>query len=75
MAKHAEDNVNGLTIGGKTIFFRKGIKTRNSKKRKLMIFKRGIGRIEDRKRDAHTLLSYGKSVAVKKNLFMMTLEI
>jgi len=66
MAKHAEDNVNGLTMEAKLYFLGKELKHGITKKRKLMIFKRGIGRIEDRKRDAHTLLSYGKSVAVKE---------
>ena len=44
----------------------KCLKHGGSKKRKLMIFKNGIGRIEDRKRDAHTILSKGTSIALKE---------
>ncbi|MGI6539148.1 MAG: hypothetical protein ACOX22_12815 [Caldicoprobacterales bacterium] len=31
-----------------------------------MIFKTGIGRIEDRKRDAHTIISSGRTVSTKE---------
>ena len=33
----------------------------------LMVFKNGIGRIEDRRRDAHTILSRGQSISLKEN--------
>ncbi|MRX73002.1 glycosyltransferase [Bacillus lacus] len=67
MAQHAdEDDVNGITMEAWLYFLGKRLKYGASKKRKLMIFKRGIGRIEDRKRDAHSVLSYGRSVALKE---------
>jgi glycosyltransferase involved in cell wall biosynthesis len=66
MEKHADDDINGITMEAWLYFLGKRLKYGASKKRKLMIFKRGIGRIEDRKRDAHTVLSRGKSVAVKE---------
>lgn len=66
MKKHENDDVNGITMEAWLYFLGKRLKYGASKKRKLMIFKRGIGRIEDRKRDAHTVISRGKSVATKE---------
>ncbi|WP_027954856.1 glycosyltransferase family 2 protein [Halobacillus kuroshimensis] len=66
MVKHAEDNVNGITMEAWLYFLGKRLKYGASKKRKLMIFKRGIGRIEDRKRDAHTVLDKGESISVNE---------
>ncbi|SNS62455.1 Glycosyltransferase involved in cell wall bisynthesis [Bacillus sp. OK838] len=66
MTKHANDDVNGITMEAWLYFLGKRLKHGASKKRKLMIFKRGIGRIEDRKRDAHTVLSKGRSIALKE---------
>lgn len=66
MEKHAEDDVNGITMEAWLYFLGKRLNYGVSKKRKLMIFKRGIGRIEDRKRDAHTILSKGSSASLKE---------
>lgn len=63
-ALHESDDVNGFTLEA-TYFFLGRALTHGSKKRKLMVFKSGIGRIEDRRRDAHTILSEGRSVALK----------
>ena len=64
--EHQGDDVNGITISADLYFMGKflkhGAKTR---KRKMMLFKTGIGRIEDRKRDAHSIISEGTSVAAK----------
>ncbi|NMB43624.1 MAG: glycosyltransferase family 2 protein [Clostridiales bacterium] len=66
MKRHDEDDVNGLTMEAWLYFLGKRLKYGLSKKRKLMIFKYGLGRIEDRKRDAHTILISGKSVFLKE---------
>ncbi|PFG04474.1 glycosyltransferase family 2 protein [Bacillus sp. es.034] len=66
MSKHGEDDINGITMEAWLYFLGKRLKYGASKKRKLMIFKRGIGRIEDRKRDAHSVLEYGQSVSLKE---------
>ena len=66
MAAHDADDVNGMTLEA-TYFFMGRALTHGSKKRKLMVFKNGIGRIEDRRRDAHTILSRGESVSLKHN--------
>lgn len=62
---HPKQNINGYTFEADLIFLGKKIKYGVRKKRKLMLFKNGIGRIEDKRRDAHTLLSEGKSIGLK----------
>lgn len=66
MAEHRRDTVNGLTMEAELFFLGRQLRHGLVKKRKLMIFKKGLGRIEDKKRDAHTVLSHGSSVAVKQ---------
>ena len=61
-ALHADDDVNGITMEAWLYFMGKKIKHGCHNKRKLMLFKTGIGRIEDRKMDEHTVLSRGTSV-------------
>lgn len=62
---HANDDVNGITMEAWLYFMGKKIKHGCHNKRKLMLFKTGIGRIEDRKMDEHTVLSHGTSVYAK----------
>lgn len=66
MKNNLETNVNGITMEAWLYFLGKRLKYGASKKRKLMIFKNGLGMIEDRKRDAHTVLSYGDSIVLKE---------
>lgn len=66
MAQHADDDVNGIVIESDFYFLGRLIKHGGSKKRKIMVFKTGIGRIEDRKRDAHTVLSAGRTAAISE---------
>ena len=68
-AEHADDDVNGVVMEAWLYFMGRRIKHGCRNKRKLMMFKTGKGRIEDRKRDAHTVLSEGTSV-VAKNKFI-----
>lgn len=60
--EHADDDVNGITMEAWLYFMGKKIKHGCHNKRKLMLFKTGIGRIEDRKMDEHTVLCCGKSI-------------
>lgn len=62
MKEHDVDDVNGVTMEAWLYFMGKKIKYGCHNKRKLMLFKTGIGRIEDRKMDEHTVLSCGTSV-------------
>ena len=62
---HENDDVNGIVMESWLYFLGKKIRFGCHNKRKLMMFKTGIGRIEDRKMDEHTVLSQGKSVNAK----------
>lgn len=66
MEHHANDDVNGVTMEAWLYFMGRKIKHGCHNKRKLMLFKTGIGRIEDRKMDEHTVLLEGTSVYVKE---------
>lgn len=63
--EHADDEVNGFVMEAWLYFLGRKIKRGCHNKRKLMMFKTGIGRIEDRKMDEHTILSHGNSIATK----------
>ena len=60
-----DDNVNGFTMEAWLYFLGKQLKHGTAQKRKLMMFKTGIGRIEDIKMDEHTVLSHGTSISCK----------
>lgn len=66
MKEHDSDSVNGVTMEAWLYFMGKKIKHGCHNKRKLMLFKTGIGRIEDRRMDEHTVLSSGTSVYTKE---------
>lgn len=61
----AEGRVSGVTMESTYYFLGRAIEHGISKKRKLMLFRTGVGRIEDRKRDAHTILASGESALIK----------
>ena len=65
MREHDNDDVNGVTMEAWLYFMGRKIKHGCHNKRKLMLFKTGKGRIEDRKMDEHTVLSEGPSVYAK----------
>ncbi len=62
---HDEDDINGVIMEAWLFFMGKKIKHGAHTKRKLMLFKTGMARIEDRKMDEHTILSSGKSIQAK----------
>lgn len=66
MREHADDDVNGATMEAWLYFMGRRIKHGCHNKRKLMLFKTGIGRIEDRKMDEHTVLLSGRSVTCRE---------
>lgn len=65
MRRHDSDDVNGFVMYANYYFLGKKLEHGGKKKTKLMVFKTGIGRIEDRRRDAHTILSEGRSIELK----------
>lgn len=59
-------DLNGVTMEAVFYFLGRPILHGVKCKRKMMLFKRGLGRIEDRKRDAHSIISSGRSVSTKE---------
>lgn len=63
--KHDSDDVNGITMEAWLYFLGRKIKHGCHNKRKLMLFKTGFARSENRKIDEHTVLTSGTSVYAK----------
>lgn len=66
MTAHENDSVNGFVLEAWLVFMGKRLVHGGSRKKKLMVFKTGIGRVEDRKMDEHTILSEGTSLEIKE---------
>lgn len=66
MMEHDNDDVNGFVLEAWLYFMDKCLKHGGSRKKKLMVFKTSIGRIEDRKMDEHTVLSEGIALEIKE---------
>lgn len=66
MSQHENDDVNGFVLEARLFFMDKELKHGGSRKKKLMVFKNGIGRIENRKMDEHTVLSEGHALDIKE---------
>ena len=65
MVRHDRDDINGVSMEAWLYFMGKKIRFGCHNKRKVMLFKTGIGRIEDRRMDEHTVLSRGTCVYAK----------
>lgn len=66
MILHENDDVNGFVLEAWLYFMGKRLSHGGSRKKKLMVFKNGYGRIEDRKMDEHTILTSGTSLEIKE---------
>lgn len=66
MTLHVDDDVNGFVMEARLFFMDKELIHGSSRKKKLMVFKNGLGRIENRKMDEHTILSEGHSKEIKE---------
>lgn len=66
MQKHSDDDVNGIAAEAWLYFMGRRIKHGCRNKRKILLFKTGKGRIEDRRVDEHTVLTEGVSVETKE---------
>ena len=66
MAAHATDEVNGIVMEAWLYFMGRRLTHARGMKRKLMVFKTGLARIEDRNMDEHTLLVRGTSVDARE---------
>lgn len=58
-------NVNGITIEADYYFLGKCMSHGLTNKRKMMMFKKSCGRIEDKRRDAHSIITEGINVDAK----------
>lgn len=66
--KHKDDEINGMQIKLKQAFLGRWLKYGGTYPFiKLMLFKNGIGRIENRMMDEHTILSCGKSIELRND--------
>ena len=63
--KNKDKPMNGITIEADFFFLDRCMKHGPRNKRKMMLFKRSCGRIEDRRRDAHSVISEGYSESTK----------
>lgn len=66
LTEHSCDDVNGITMEAWLFFMGRMLKHGGPQKRKLMIFKTGIGKIEDREMDEHTFITEGKSISAQE---------
>lgn len=66
MSAHENDDVNGFVLEARLFFMDKELKHGGTRKKKLMVFKNGLGRIENRKMDEHTVLSEGRALDIKE---------
>lgn len=62
ITQNSGNQMNGIAIQADLFFLGRCLKYGPRKKRKLMLFKTAFGQIEDRKRDAHSVISQGYSV-------------
>lgn len=60
-----EGDLNGITMEAVFYFLGRPMRHGIRNKHKMMLFKRGVGRIEDRRRDAHSVICRGFSVETK----------
>ncbi len=68
MLEHAEDDVNGMILKLKEQFMGRWLMHGGSYPfEKLMLFKYGIGRIENRMMDEHTILKEGREIKLKSD--------
>ena len=66
MTEHATGDVSGIVLQAWLYFMGRKLAHVKNMKRKLMVFKTGLGRVEDRYMDEHTRLLSGRSVDAKE---------
>lgn len=64
LAEHADDDVNGVLMEANFYFMGRLIRHGGPKKRKIMIYRAGLGRIENRRMDEHTVVDGGRVLSV-----------
>ena len=66
LREHADDDVNGIVLEANFYFLGRLIRHGGPKKRKIMVFRRGYGRLEDRRMDEHTVVDGGRVLAPRE---------
>ena len=67
LLEEAAEDVNGIAMDADFYFLGRLMKHGIANRRKIMIFRVGFGRMEDRKRDPHTILTGGSYVSAKNH--------
>ena len=65
LAEHADDDVNGFLMEANFYFLGRLIRFGGPKKRKIMVYRAGKGRVEDRRMDEHTVVDGGRVIEVR----------
>ena len=65
MEKPRSEDINGITMEALYYFLGKPIRHGIRKKRKMLIFRNGYGRMEDRHRDPYSILTGGRNVSIR----------
>ena len=65
LTRHAHDDVNGILTESIFYFLGRRINHGERKRRKIVVFRRGHGFIEKRRRDQHTILKDGRVIEAK----------
>lgn len=65
IVRNTNKEMNGITIEADFFFLNRLMKHGIRNKRKMMMFKHKVGRIEDRRRDAHSIISAGFSESTR----------
>lgn len=66
LAEHADDDVNGFLMEANFYFLGRLIRFGGPKKRKIMVYRAGKGRVEDRRMDEHTVVDGGRVIEVRE---------
>ena len=64
--KHSDDDVNGFSTEAWLVFLGRVLRHGAANKRRIVMFKTVVGRIEVRRMDEHTVLSSGRSVSCRE---------
>lgn len=67
ISRYSNQQMNGIVIEADLYFMGRWMKHGGRNKCKMMMFKRSCGRIEDRRRDAHSVISEGFTIEMKNH--------
>ena len=65
MARPRSEQINGITLEAVYYFLGRPMRHGIRNKRKMLIFRRGCGRMEDRRRDPYSILTEGRNISIR----------